>query len=149
MRKAEVRFRRGDWSNQELAHFHRLVAVLSNDGISVETDCGYDEGEPWLAFCDADWARCLPICQDQRDICRLGPCLDGCLTGHILRDLIERFVDDRPCRQAGHAPAFVLQQDRIEAAVMTDCVRRPCRRCPSSVQSGRTSAPPQAVQTIR
>jgi hypothetical protein len=103
VRKAEVRFRRGDWSNQELAHFHRLVAVLSNGGISVETDCGVsDEGEPWLAFCDADSGEVFAhFARISGTYAVWAPCLDGCLTGHILRDLIERFVDDRPCRQAG------------------------------------------------
>jgi hypothetical protein len=101
-RKAEVRFRRGDWSNQELAHFHRLIAVLWNDGISIETDRGVsDEGEPWFVFCDADSGEVFAhFARISGTYAVWAPCRDVSFTGHILRDLIKRFVDDRACRRA-------------------------------------------------
>jgi hypothetical protein len=103
VRKAEVRFRRGDWSTPELAHFYRLVTVLWNDGISIETDRGAsDEGDPWFVFYDADSAEVLAhFARISGTYAIWTPCLDGCLTGHILRDLIERFVDDYTCRRVG------------------------------------------------
>jgi hypothetical protein len=93
MRQAEARFRRGDWSNQELAHFHRLVAVLWNDGISVETDCGVsDEGEPWLVLCDADSSEVFGhFARISGTYAAWAPCLDGCLTGRVLPDLVKCF----------------------------------------------------------
>jgi len=101
VRKAEVRFRRGDWSNQELAHFHRAIAVLWNDGVSVGTDCGVsDDGDPWFAFCDADSDEVFAhFARISGTYTVWAPYLDRCLTGHTLRDLIERFLDDCPCRR--------------------------------------------------
>ena len=102
VRKAEVRFRRGGWSNQELAHFHRAIAVFWNDGVSVATDCGVsDDGDPWFAFYDADSDEIFAhFARISGTYAACAPCLAGCLTGHVLRDLIERFLHECPCRRA-------------------------------------------------
>jgi len=103
VRKAEVRFRRGDWSNQELAHFHRAITGLWNDGVSVGTDCGVsDEGDPWFAFFDPDSNEVfVHFARISGTYAVWAQCLDHCLTGHILRDLIERLLDDCPCWREG------------------------------------------------
>jgi hypothetical protein len=91
---ADVRFRGRDWSYHELGHFHRLVTVLWNSGLSLETDRGVtDEGEPWFVFCDSNsdvFAHFARI-GGQYVVC--GPCLDRSLTGPVLRDLLEHFVE--------------------------------------------------------
>lgn len=90
---ADLPFRRRDWSDHELAHFHRVVTVLRNDGIFLETDRGVtDEGEPWFAFCDAESEEVLAHFARIRGmyvVC--APCLNGCRTGRVLPDLVKCF----------------------------------------------------------
>jgi|SRR5262245_10664887 len=94
VRKAEARLRWGGWSNQELAHFRRATAVLRNNGVSVETDCVSDEGDLWFAFCDADSNEVFAhFARISGTYTVWAPCLDRCLTGHILCDLIKRFLE--------------------------------------------------------
>jgi len=106
---ADVRFRKRGWSYHELGHFHRLVTILWNSGLSLETDRGVtDEGDPWFVFCDDDsgdvFAHFARI-SGKYVVC--GPCLDGSLTGPVLRDLVERFVESlsRPSAGGRSAPA--------------------------------------------
>jgi hypothetical protein len=109
VRKAEVRFRLRDWSNQELAHFHRAIAVFWNDGVSVGTDCGVtDEGDPWFAFYDSDSDEVFAhFARISGTYSVWAPCLDRRLTGHVLRDLIEHFLHDYLCRRAALATCLV------------------------------------------
>lgn len=90
--------RRQGWSKQELANFHRVLNALWEAGLSIETDSGVsDEGERWFAFCDADASEVVA------HFARIGgkyivcaPFLNGCLTGSVFPDLIERFLDRCP-----------------------------------------------------
>jgi hypothetical protein len=90
---ADVSFRRRDWSDHELAHFHRVVTVLRNDGISLETDRGVtDEGEPWFAFCDAESEEVFAhFARISGKYVVYAPCLNGWRTGRVLPDLVKCF----------------------------------------------------------
>jgi len=101
VRLGDVLCRRGDWSQHELVHFHRLVAVMWNDGLSLDTDRGVsDEGEPWFVLCDTDSGEVFA------HFARIGgryvvcaPCVNGSLGGPVLHDLVQRFIDQCPCRR--------------------------------------------------
>src|SRR6476469_6771236 len=44
-------FKRGDWSQRDLAEFNRVEADLIKCGVGISTDRGLtDEGEPWFIF---------------------------------------------------------------------------------------------------
>ena len=118
VRLADVRSYRRNWSDRELARFHRVVAALWSVGLSVETDHGVtDEGDPWFVFCDADSGEVIA------DFARISgkyvACarwLKGSLTAPDLRDLVERFVDRCPGRRvastSGHPPPAVGERRR-------------------------------------
>lgn len=97
---ADVRFRRRGWSNHELAQFHRAIADLSNAGFPLETDSGVtDEGEPWLVFCDSDYGEIFAhFARISGEYVVCAPCLHRSLTGTILRELVDHFIDLCPCR---------------------------------------------------
>jgi hypothetical protein len=97
---ADVRAQQG-WSKQELAHFHRIVDVLWEARLCVETDSGVtDEGELWFVFCDADSGEVVTHfarISGMYVVC--APWLAGSLTGRVLPDLVERFLDRCPGRR--------------------------------------------------
>lgn len=98
---ADVRVCRGDWSTEDLAHLGRAANFVRKLGLSVETDRGVtDEGEPWFVLCDADSGEVFAhFARSSGKYVVFGPCLNGLLTGTVLRDLVERFLDDCPCRR--------------------------------------------------
>jgi hypothetical protein len=75
---------------------------LWNVGLALETDSGVtDEGEPWFVFCDdlsgeifAHFARI------GREYVVCAPWLNRLLTGIILRQLVDHFIDLCPYRRA-------------------------------------------------
>jgi len=93
---ADVPFRRRDWSDHELAHFHHVINALRDDGISIETDRGVtDEGEPWFAFCDSESEEVFGHFARIRG--KYVVCvryLNGCRTGRALPDLVNWFESD-------------------------------------------------------
>jgi hypothetical protein len=99
---ADMRAYRPGWSKQELAHFHRVVHVLWEAGLCVETDSGVtDEGEPWFAFCDVDSGEAVThFARISGKFVVCAPWLNGSLTERVLPDLVERFLDRCPCRLA-------------------------------------------------
>ena len=103
---ADVRFRRRGWSNHELAQFHRVIADLWNVGLALETDSGgTDEGEPWFVFCDDDSGEVFAhFARISGEYVVCAPCLNRSLTGTILRELVDHFIDLCPCRR----PAPIL-----------------------------------------
>ena len=92
---ADVRAHRQRWSKDDLAHFHRVVNLVGKAGLSVETDSGVtDEGEPWFVFCDADSGEVLAhFAGISGKFFVSAPCLNGSLTEHVLRDVVERLLD--------------------------------------------------------
>jgi hypothetical protein len=60
-----------------------------------------DEGEPWFVFCDGDSGEILAHfarISGEYGVC--APCLNRSLTGTILRELVDHFIDLCPCRRA-------------------------------------------------
>jgi hypothetical protein len=98
---ADVRARWRRWSQRDLAHFHRIVHVFWEAGLRVETDSGTtDEGEPWFVFCDSQSGDILA--QFARLDGKYVACaqfLNGSLTGDVLAELAERFLDRCPGRR--------------------------------------------------
>jgi hypothetical protein len=103
---ADVRFRRRGWSNHELAQFHRVIASLCGVGFALETDSGAtDEGDPWFVFCDDDSGQIFAhFARISGEYVVCAPCLNRSLTGTILRELVDHFIDLCPCRR----PASIL-----------------------------------------
>jgi collagen type I alpha len=101
VRLADVRFRRRGWSNQELAQFHRMIAILWDVGFAFETDSGVaDEGEPWFVFCVADSGEMFAhFARIGGEYVVCAPCLNQSLTGATLRQLVDHFIDLCPCRR--------------------------------------------------
>ena len=99
---AEVRFRRRGWSNHELAQFHCVIASLCDVGFAVETDSGVtDEGDPWFVFCDGNSGESFAhFARIDGEYVVWATCLDGLLTGTVLRPLVDHFIDLCPCRHA-------------------------------------------------
>ena len=99
---ADVRFRRRGWSNHELAQFHRVIASLCDVGFALETDSGVtDEGDPWFVFCDGNSGESFAhFARIDGEYVVWATCLDGLLTGTVLRPLVDHFIDLCPCRHA-------------------------------------------------
>jgi len=98
---ADVRAHRQGWSKHELEHLHRAVNLLSEAGLTVETDSGVtDEGDPWLVFCDTVSGDVLAhFARLSAEYVVCSPLLDGALTGRDFPDLVERFLAHRPHRR--------------------------------------------------
>jgi len=91
---ANVRTYRQGWSTHELAHLHRAAKLLRAGILSIQTDCGItDEGDPWFVFCADETGETIA------HFARIGgryiacvPFRRGALTGRILPDVIEQFL---------------------------------------------------------
>src|SRR5215813_2947121 len=105
VRLADVRSRQRGWSNQELAQFHRMIAITCDVGFAFETDSGVtDEGEPWLVFCEPDSGEMFAhFARIGGEYVVCAPCLKQLLTGTTLRQLVDHFIDLCPCRRAASA----------------------------------------------
>jgi hypothetical protein len=91
---AIVRTDRQGWSKHELAHLHSAAKFVRPGRRSIRTDCGVtDEGDPWFVFCADETDEIIA------HFARIGskyiacvPFRSGALTGRILPDLIEQFL---------------------------------------------------------
>jgi hypothetical protein len=102
---SDLRANRRGWSRQEVSHFRRAVNALWGAGLSLETDSGVtDEGDPWFVFCDAESGEVfVHFARLNGTYVVCAPLLNGSLTGRVLSELVERFVD----RCVGRPAAFV------------------------------------------
>jgi hypothetical protein len=94
---ANKRVSQQGWSKHELGHLHRAAKLMWAGGLSIETDCGVtDEGDPWFVFCDAESGDIVAhfARMDSKYIACV-PFRDGALTGRVLSDLIEQFLQQR------------------------------------------------------
>jgi hypothetical protein len=81
------------WSLFELAIFDQARRTLECQGLRVEYECGItDEGEPWLAFCDAnaDVVGHFARLGDRYIACV--PFHDNGSSGDVLSELIDGFL---------------------------------------------------------
>ena len=102
---ADVRFRRREWSNCELAQFHRMLAILCDVGLAFETDSGMtDEGDPWLVFCEVDSDEIfVHFARISGEYVVCAPCLNQPVTGAALHLLVDLFIDLCSRRRAAAA----------------------------------------------
>src|SRR5262245_537337 len=92
--RAIVRTDRQGWSKHELAHLRSAAKFVRAGRRSIRTDCGVtDEGHPWFVFCADETGEIIA------HFARIGskyiacvPFRSGALTGRILPDLIEQFL---------------------------------------------------------
>ena len=108
---AKVRTYRQGWSRQELAHLHSAAKLMRAARTSIRTDCGVtDEGDPWFVFCADETGEVIA------HFARIGskyiacvPFRSGALTGPILPDLIEQFLQQHKflARHTGAQPISI------------------------------------------
>ncbi|WP_406857262.1 hypothetical protein ABEG18_06430 [Alsobacter sp. KACC 23698] len=89
---------RADWSNQELAEFYRVEAVLSRAGVRVETDRGRtDEGDPWFVFCREETGEVvIHLARYDGRYVVASPVVDGVIAGRDFRAIIEQLIAAHP-----------------------------------------------------
>jgi hypothetical protein len=94
---AEVRPHQGDWSKDELAYLHHAARLLSANGLCVESECGLtDECDPWFVYCDAESGDVLVhFARVDGSYVACSPFDDGALTGPVLSDVIDEFLQTR------------------------------------------------------
>jgi len=83
------------WSKREYGYLERAANYVQKVGVPVETDHGVtDEGEPWFVLCDADSDEVLVhFCRIEGEYVACAPVLESSLVGHILADVVGRFLD--------------------------------------------------------
>jgi hypothetical protein len=91
---AKVRTYRQGWSKHELAHLRSAAKLMRAGGTSVRTDCGVtDEGDPWFAFFADETGEIIAhFARIDGKCIACVPFRSGALTGPILPDLIEQFL---------------------------------------------------------
>jgi len=91
---AKMRTYRQGWSKHELAHLHSAAKGMRAGGMSIRTDCGVtDEGDPWFVFCADDSGEVIAhFARISSKYVACVPFRSGALTGPILPDLIEQFL---------------------------------------------------------
>lgn len=87
-----------DWTQQELAEFYRVEAVLIQSGVSLETDRGLsDEGDPWFIFCRPQTGDVVVhFARYGSEYIAAGGALDGVLRGRSFREIIDTFMSRQP-----------------------------------------------------
>lgn len=81
------------WSNQELADLHRVVELLRQAGIFVETEQGIsDENDPWFVFCQSDGEVFIHLCRIDGQYWLDSPNVAEPVVGYDFRSLIDNFV---------------------------------------------------------
>ena len=91
---AIVRTDRQGWSKHELAHLHSAAKFVRAGQRSIRTDCGVtDEGDPWFVFCADETDEIIAhFARIGSEYIACVPFRSGALTGRILPDLIEQFL---------------------------------------------------------
>lgn len=91
----DARFRRGDWTSDDLAQLHRAAGALRHLGRPLEADCGMtDEGEPWFAIYHAQSGEVVThFARIDGSYIVCAPFLKNSLRGRVLCELIGRFLD--------------------------------------------------------
>lgn len=94
----DIRNRNIDWSNQELAEFHRVAGILRRSGLDVEIDRGLtDEGDAWLVYCHAETGDVIAhFARIDGQYVVAAPTLDRSLKGLRFNDLVDSFLDRCP-----------------------------------------------------
>ncbi len=98
----DIRNRNSDWSNQELAEFHRVAGILRRSGLDVEIDRGLtDEGDAWLVYCHAETGDVIAhFARIDGQYVVAAPTLDRSLQGLRFNDLVDSFLDRCPIMPA-------------------------------------------------
>ncbi|MEZ5774301.1 MAG: hypothetical protein R3D33_06270 [Hyphomicrobiaceae bacterium] len=92
---ASFRVSDGDWTNAEIAEFHRALALLHQAGLPIDTDRGLtDEGDPWFVYCHGETGEVIAHLArlDGRYVLATSA-LDHPVTGRRIRDVVDGFLE--------------------------------------------------------
>ena len=94
---AKARTYRQGWSKPELTHLHSAAKLMRAGRTSIRTDCGVtDEGDPWFVFCADETGEIIAhFARIDGTYIACVPFRGGALTGPILPDLIEQFLQQQ------------------------------------------------------
>jgi hypothetical protein len=100
------------WSGEELDLLLGAAKFLRSAGTDLVTDHGVtDEGEPWFVFCDPENCDVLVhFARISGKYLACVPFLDRALTGNVLHDLVDRFLQSRCIVW----PMFLVEEQRGE-----------------------------------
>ena len=94
---AKARTYRQGWSKQELAHLRSAAKLMRAGRTSIRTDAGVtDEGDPWFVLCADETGEIIAhFARIGSEYIACVPFRSGALTGRILPDLIEQFLQHK------------------------------------------------------
>lgn len=86
------------WTNDELAELYRVVEILGNAGLQVETEMGLsDEGDPWFVFCRRDTGDVIAhFARIGGNFVAASIAVDATYRGANFRQIVERMVESQP-----------------------------------------------------
>lgn len=96
----------GQWTNQELAELTRVVSLLAQAGLPVETDSGLtDEGDPWMVFVRPDTEDVIAhfARMDGRFVAA-GTNAGVVVEGDSFRDVVDKILARQPLLMSAAGP---------------------------------------------
>ncbi|WP_299439970.1 hypothetical protein [uncultured Rhodospira sp.] len=96
----------GQWTNQERAELTRVVNLLGQAGLPVETDSGLtDEGDPWMVFVRPDTGDVIAhFARIDGRFVAAGTNAGVVVEGDSFRDVVDKILARQPLLMSGTGP---------------------------------------------